>query len=231
MSKTLLSPETVEQPKSGAVIRSSAWLALLFGVKNNALSVLTQTRLRARVSHVAKSYNRPSGTRKLEREQAMKDKTVVLDTEYRNWNSGTHYSVMTKSLVRRNNVWFCEVKSHEVDLDLGWVGNHQTHACEIALDGLDRAVAHRKSERQRRHDDRAYSRGEAERFARFESFLKSCGFVAVEPKKKTTVLAYQRGTLTVRKMWHGDWRIEGNGPSQVERSLDAVESAVAKITQ
>lgn len=59
----------------------------------------------------------------------------------------------------------------------------------------------------------------------------SRGFVAVEPKKKTTVLAYQLGKVTVRKMWHGDWRIEGNGPSQVERSLDAVEAAVSKITQ
>lgn len=34
--------------------------------------VLTQTRPCARLSHVAKSYNRPSGTRKLEREQNMK---------------------------------------------------------------------------------------------------------------------------------------------------------------
>lgn len=42
------------------------------GLKINALSVLTQTRPCARLSHVAKSYNRPSGTRKLEREQTMK---------------------------------------------------------------------------------------------------------------------------------------------------------------
>ena len=34
--------------------------------------VLTQTRPCARLSHVAKSYNRPSGTRQLEREQNMK---------------------------------------------------------------------------------------------------------------------------------------------------------------
>ena len=164
----------------------------------------------------------------------MKDKIVILDTEYKEWNPGNpgaHYSVVTRCLVRENNMWRFQIKSHEVDTRLGWTGNYQTHTDEMALDGLQRAIEHRKTERQRRRDDRAYSRRESERFARFESYLKSRGFVAVEPKKKTTVLAYQLGKVTVRKMWHGDWRIEGNGPSQVERSLDAVEAAVSKITQ
>lgn len=161
------------------------------------------------------------------------NKVVVLDTEYKEWNPGNpgaHYSVVTRCLVRENNIWRFQIKSHEVDAKLGWTGNYQTHTDEIALDGLQRAVDHRKSERQRRRNDRAYSRRESERFGRFEAFLKARGFVTVEPKKKTTVLAYRRDNLTVRKMWHGDWRIEGNGPSQVERSLDAVEAAVSKIT-
>lgn len=55
-------------------IVSSVWLALIFKVQNNSLCVLTQTRPCARLSHVAKSYNRPSGTRKLEREQTMNAK-------------------------------------------------------------------------------------------------------------------------------------------------------------
>ena len=161
------------------------------------------------------------------------NKVVVLDTEYKEWNPrnpGDHYSVVIRCLARENNIWRFQIKSHEVDTKLGWTGNYQTHTDEIALDGLQRAVAHRKSERQHRRHDRARSRRESERFERFEAFLKSRGFVTVEPKKKTTALTYRRSNLTVRKMWHGGWRIEGNGPSQIERSLDAVEATISKIT-
>lgn len=52
-------------------VRFSGLLALLFAVKNNSLCVLTESRQCAKFSHVARSYNRPSGTRKLEREQTM----------------------------------------------------------------------------------------------------------------------------------------------------------------
>lgn len=55
----------------------SVLLALLFRVKNNSLSVLTQTRPYERLSHVAKSYNRPSGTRKLEKEYMTTENLTV----------------------------------------------------------------------------------------------------------------------------------------------------------